>query len=509
MTITINKTDGTVLATVNDGVVDTSATNLALIGRLYRNYGELVNENFVKLLENFANASSPTAPIRGQLWFDTVNRTLKVFRTTGFVSLGSLTASNAQPNNPSIGDLWFDTIDQQLKIYNNTWIVVGPSYTSSQGKTGIFTETVRDTTNGNRLIISSYINNSIASIHSYSSDTWIPQTAISGFTNIQPGINLSNLNNQRFVGTASNANTIGGISSTSLLRNDQNGTINGNLTLLSNSGLTIGSINSKIYTDSTDLFLSNSVGDTQFWNLNEKIVEISASNKQLLASDGNVSKPSFSFIENPNSGLFHSGNGNISVVNNGSVIADFSPGAIGLNSNVILSGSISTTGAVIAGNVALGNTISNTITFNTNKLSAPNGLIITSLNVNFTNNIGISGSATVSNNLNIGGNINLTGDANLSQYSIVSSLNTAKYWINFDGRTSNLAIQDSYDIDSLTKTGTNTYTLGLAKPLTSNAICGVGSNGGRISVVPVIGATSITIVTLSETENMGFVIYSA
>ncbi len=67
MTVTINKTDGTVLTTIADGAVDTSSTNIALIGRLYKNYGELINENMVKLLENFASTSSPSTPIIGQI----------------------------------------------------------------------------------------------------------------------------------------------------------------------------------------------------------------------------------------------------------------------------------------------------------------------------------------------------------------------------------------------------------------------------------------------------------
>jgi hypothetical protein len=39
MAYTINKTDGSVVATVNDGVLDTT-TSLSLIGRNYQSYGE-------------------------------------------------------------------------------------------------------------------------------------------------------------------------------------------------------------------------------------------------------------------------------------------------------------------------------------------------------------------------------------------------------------------------------------------------------------------------------------
>ena len=96
MATTINKTNGSVLSTINDGAIDAATTDLTLIGKLYRNYGELVNENFVKLLENFSNTSSPTTPILGQLWYDSTNKSIKVYRSTGFVPLAVL-SSNIVP----------------------------------------------------------------------------------------------------------------------------------------------------------------------------------------------------------------------------------------------------------------------------------------------------------------------------------------------------------------------------------------------------------------------------
>jgi hypothetical protein len=70
MSYIINKTDGTTLVTLDPGVLDQS-TSLYLIGKNYPNYGELQQENFVRLLENFANTTEPNAPLVGQLWYDT------------------------------------------------------------------------------------------------------------------------------------------------------------------------------------------------------------------------------------------------------------------------------------------------------------------------------------------------------------------------------------------------------------------------------------------------------
>ena len=47
MAYTINKTDGTIIETVEDGTLGTSAT-VKFIGRNYQSYGEVFNENLVK-----------------------------------------------------------------------------------------------------------------------------------------------------------------------------------------------------------------------------------------------------------------------------------------------------------------------------------------------------------------------------------------------------------------------------------------------------------------------------
>ena len=78
MAYTINKTDGTTLATITDGTIDNS-TSLILFGKSYSGFGEALNENLVKLLENSASTSTPSAPIKGELWFDANTNQLKVY----------------------------------------------------------------------------------------------------------------------------------------------------------------------------------------------------------------------------------------------------------------------------------------------------------------------------------------------------------------------------------------------------------------------------------------------
>jgi hypothetical protein len=68
MTYTINKTDGNVLAEIPDGQFDTGSSSLTLIGKNVTNFGQVFNENLIKLLENFSSSSEPEHPIKGQLW---------------------------------------------------------------------------------------------------------------------------------------------------------------------------------------------------------------------------------------------------------------------------------------------------------------------------------------------------------------------------------------------------------------------------------------------------------
>ena len=115
MAYTINKTSGTILATVADGTIDTT-TDITLVGKNYAGYGEFLNENQIKLLENFANSSAPSSPIAGQIWWDTTNSLLKVYTGSAFKTISASTASSSQPSSSVTGDLWWDTTNGQLKV---------------------------------------------------------------------------------------------------------------------------------------------------------------------------------------------------------------------------------------------------------------------------------------------------------------------------------------------------------------------------------------------------------
>lgn len=105
MAYTITLTNGTVLTTIADTTVDTS-TSLTLLGRNFAGYGGIVAEDFVHLLENFSNPTSPSAPLTGQLWYNSTTLSLEVWNGTSWSNVGFSTINNNttlifnNPNNP-------------------------------------------------------------------------------------------------------------------------------------------------------------------------------------------------------------------------------------------------------------------------------------------------------------------------------------------------------------------------------------------------------------------------
>lgn len=89
MSYTIVRTDGTVLTTIPDGIVNTTSTPLSLPGRNYPGYGQVMDTNFVRALENFADSTLPANAIRGQLFFNTTDDTLYICPSDGESNLSN------------------------------------------------------------------------------------------------------------------------------------------------------------------------------------------------------------------------------------------------------------------------------------------------------------------------------------------------------------------------------------------------------------------------------------
>ena len=248
MSYEINKTDGTALVTLTDGTIDTS-TSLTLFGKSYSGFGELLNENLIKLLENSSSTSAPTAPLTGELWFDTSNGQLKVYNGSAFEPTGGAQSSSTQPSSASAGDLWHDSTNDQMYLYTGSaWLLVGPVYTKGQTLSGWKVETITDSGSVDRVISSMYVGNVQVCI--VSSVTFTPQTTISGFATISAGLTLNSNLSAVFEGTntsASFVDTSGTTNSSASLiaggnfmRKDAANTTTGALTITNDSGLTLG-----------------------------------------------------------------------------------------------------------------------------------------------------------------------------------------------------------------------------------------------------------------------------
>lgn len=87
MSYTVRRTNGNTLVEVPDQTINTTECSLALLGRGAVNYGQGVAENFVKLLENFAHSTAPARPLVGQFWYDTTNKTPKVYNGQSWVGI--------------------------------------------------------------------------------------------------------------------------------------------------------------------------------------------------------------------------------------------------------------------------------------------------------------------------------------------------------------------------------------------------------------------------------------
>jgi len=179
MAYIINKTSGAPLVLGNstdgilaDGKAD-STTSITLIGKNTANYGEVFNENFVRLLESHANITPPANPIEGQLWYDTVNKQLNVSDgVAGFVPVRPINLA-----------------------------------------TGVLDEEILDTSSVPHDIVKIVTGNKVVAIISPDAE-FTPSVSVSGFTTIKTGITLAADDalgaglDPRFQGTATAAESL-------------------------------------------------------------------------------------------------------------------------------------------------------------------------------------------------------------------------------------------------------------------------------------------------------------
>jgi len=242
----INTTDGRLLVDLIDGRVDNTTMDLYLIGKNVAGFGEYLNENFVRLTENFSSSAAPSNPLRGQLWYDTTEERLKIYNGIQFEPTDTTVVS---PTNPGLtaGGIWIDSLNRQMYFSDGTsTILAGPIYSVIQGETGFKTETVTDVSGNPKTLAKLMIGATPVAI--LSKESFTPGAAIPGFTgNVLTGINLATdyANSFKFHGEAASATSLKDSNGNIFLAGDfvkasQNNTLLGTLYVKNNGGIRFG-----------------------------------------------------------------------------------------------------------------------------------------------------------------------------------------------------------------------------------------------------------------------------
>jgi hypothetical protein len=223
MAYQVDKFNGTFLTSVEDGTID-STTDLRFVGKNYAGYGEVQNENFLHLLENFANTTQPPKSILGQIWYDSANKRLKFYNGAQYKVAGGAEVSITAPSGLSVGEFWWDSTAKQLYTYDGTqFILVGPEASPDLGTSSVVAQVVKDDLNNSHTILKLLSAGNCVAIVNNDATFNLSTTVnpIAGFTSpntIKKGITLASTNTAGvsqsdyiYWGTSSNALRLGGV----------------------------------------------------------------------------------------------------------------------------------------------------------------------------------------------------------------------------------------------------------------------------------------------------------
>jgi microcystin-dependent protein len=245
--------------TVFDNTSNTD-TSLTFPGRNVTGYGQIIGENFLALLENFASSIQPVNPTEGQIWYnsDPAVSSLLIWDGSDWKSASGVQKSPTQPGveQTKVGELWVDTVNQQLYVFSGTtWILVGPNFSTGL-KTGLQVERVIDSDDIERVVSIVYVEDRPIVI--ISKDSFTPKTIIPQFPNIRSGITVAapNVNISaetevyiggflpKLYGTATTADGLNVanriIESSKFLRTDVVNVVENAFNIKSDSGITFG-----------------------------------------------------------------------------------------------------------------------------------------------------------------------------------------------------------------------------------------------------------------------------
>ena len=98
--------------TVFDNTSSTD-TSLSFPGRNVTGYGQIIAENFLALLENFAKGEAPVNPVEGQLWYDTVDGVLKLWDNVNWKAASNIQKGVIEPptDESKVGEFLIDSLN--------------------------------------------------------------------------------------------------------------------------------------------------------------------------------------------------------------------------------------------------------------------------------------------------------------------------------------------------------------------------------------------------------------
>jgi len=240
----INNYNGQQLAVVQDGTVN-NTTDIKLVGKNYAGFGEIINENFVHLLESFAGATQPPRPVTGQVWYDSANRVIKFYDGNRFRIAGGAEIGPNAPTGLATGDMWWETDGEQLYVFNGTeFILVGPIASGGEGVSQLTSATVKDLSANDRTILKVTVNDQVLSV--IAKDEFTLNSTVNpipGFSAIKKGFNLASdvtIPGIRYHGTAVNADQLGGIPAAQYVLNSGLQSFADQVKFLGDEGLTVG-----------------------------------------------------------------------------------------------------------------------------------------------------------------------------------------------------------------------------------------------------------------------------
>ena len=231
---------------------NTSSTDTSLVfpGRNVTGYGQIIAENFLALLENFAKESAPINPTEGQLWYDSSEGVLKIWDNVQWKAASNIQKSPVEPavDSAKLGELWVDTTNQQLYVFSGTrWILVGPNFSTGL-RSGPLVEQIDDSDGQDRIVLSFYVEDE--PIFIISKDSFTPKISIPGFNIIRTGLNITSLQvddndlETKLWGKANTADALNisgvEIPAGRFLRSDVINTTEFGINVRNNSGINIG-----------------------------------------------------------------------------------------------------------------------------------------------------------------------------------------------------------------------------------------------------------------------------